>query len=135
MAASPVPVIVICVAALGACFGAAFLAAAAPHEDRACTDGELRAERVFAIETSGEEGARSASYFVELGNAQARPQVFTLRFEAEGVQDARSGARATSLPGRQNMPFLLGTQSLGAGARPMTSEAIAQAIRLHCRSW
>lgn len=129
------PVIAICVAALGASFGAAFLASAAPNEERACTADELRAERVFAIETTDEEGARRASYFVELGNAQARPQVFTLRFEAGGVQDAQTGTRAASLLGRQNMPMMLGTQPLEAGAKPLAPEAIAQAIRLNCRSW
>lgn len=132
--ASPVPVIAICVAALGTSLGAAFLASASPNEERACTADELRAERIFAIEKE-EDGMRRASYFVELGNAQARPQVFTLRFEAEGMQDAQTGARAASLPGHQNMPMMLGTQALEDGARPMAPEAIARAIRLNCRSW
>lgn len=133
--ASPFPVIAICVAALGTSVGAAYLASAAPNEERACAADELQVERVFAVETSEEDGTRRASYFVELDNAQARPQVFTLRFEAEGVEDARTGARATSLPGRQNMPMMLGSQALEPGARPLTPEAIARAIRLNCRSW
>ena len=133
--ANPLPVIVICVAALGASFGAAIFASAAPNEERACTAGELRAERVFALETTDEEGVRRASYFVELGNARPRPQVFTLRFEVEGLEEARSGARATSLPGSQNMPMMLGSQVLDAGEKPMAAEAIARAIRLNCREW
>ncbi len=135
MAARSFPVIMICIAALGGSFGAAFLASAAPNEDRACTADELRPERVFALEAVDGEGARRASYFVELGNAQARPQVFTLRFEADGVQDRQTGARAASLPAHRNMPMMLGTQALDGGAEPMTPEAIARSIRLSCRSW
>lgn len=135
MAAHPFPVIAICAAALLTSFGAAFLASAAPNAGRACTAEELRPERVFAVEAADGEGARQVSYFVELGNAQSHPQVFTLRFEAPGVQDPQTGARAASLPGRRNMPMMLGTQALDAGAKPMTPEAIARAIRLNCRSW
>lgn len=129
------PVIAICVAALGASFGAAFLAAAAPNEERACSAEELRAERVFAIEKAEEDGTRRASYFVELGHAQARPQVFTLRFDAEGMDDARAGTRAISLSGGHNMPLMLGAQKLEADAKPLSTEAIARAIRLNCRNW
>jgi hypothetical protein len=135
MAARSFPVIAISIAALGASFGAAFLASAAPSEERACTADQLRLERVFAVETAGRDGTLRASYFAELGNGGSRAQVFTLRFDGEGVQDAQNGGRATSLQGYQNMPMLLGTQVLDADAKPMTSEAIGRAVRLNCRNW
>lgn len=133
--ANPFPVIVICVGAVAATFGAAFLAAAAPDEDRACAAGKLVAERFFAVEEPDDEGGRRASYFVELANPQSRPQVFNLAFDVADAQDRRTGGRAVSLAGQQGMPVMLGQRRLEGDAKVLAPQAIAQATRMTCRSW
>lgn len=129
------PVIAICVTAAATSLGAGVLAAVAPNSDRACQPEELVAEQFFAIATPDDDGARRVSYFVELANPQARPQVFNLAFDLADAPDRRTGDRAVSLTGGQTMPMLLGQQKLEGHAAPLPAEAIAEAVRMTCRGW
>lgn len=133
--ANPIPVIAICIAAVATSFGAAFLASAAPNEERACDAGQLVAEHFFAIEAPDAAEGRLASYYVEVANPRFRPQVFNLAFDFADASARRTGDRAVSLAGRQSMPMLLGQQRLEAEEAALSPQAIAQAVRVTCRSW